>query len=127
MKEAGLVGVEVGRDGVTLIAGFLLKIGFFWSTPSGGGGVGISSTRISGGALGTIESDIGPLAGISCARIAATWVEGFAGIRLDEAFGGDNGTEAGLGAGLGGMFALWEGEPQSDWGDVAILPNAVFP
>ena len=110
-----------------MIAGFLLEIGFFLSTPSGGVGVGISSTRIPGGAFGTRESDIDPSGRISCVRIAATWVEGFAGIRLDEAFEGDNGTEAGLGAGLGGMFALWEGEPQSDWGDVAILPNAVFP
>jgi hypothetical protein len=61
LKEAGLLGV--GGGGFTLIAGFFLEIGFRgWPTPSGGVGVGILSTRISGGAFGTVESGIGPLA-----------------------------------------------------------------
>jgi hypothetical protein len=117
LKVAGLLGIG---DGFTLITGFLLEIGFFWPTTSGGVGVGVSSTRISGGVFGTMESDIGPLASISCALVAGTRLKGFAGLRRDEAFGGDE-------AESGGMFALWEGEPWSDWGDVVILPNGVFP
>lgn len=111
MNEAGLLGAAT-RDGFTLISGFLLEIGFGgWPTPSDGVGVGILSTRISGGAFGTVESGIGPLAGISCALVAKTRVEGSAGPRLAERFAG---TERGIRAGSGGMFALWKGEP---WGN----------
>ena len=58
--------------------------------------------------------------------VAGTRVEGFAELRHDEPFGDDE-TEAGLRAESDGIFGLWEGEPWSDWGDMVIHPNEVFP
>ena len=97
-----------------MIAGFLLDIGFKgWTTLSGGVGVGISSTRICGGAFGKIDSGIGPLARIPDALFAGTWVEGFVGLQLGE-LEGFAGTKGGLRAESAGIFALREAEPWSD-------------